>query len=278
MDENDILELCDQGYKKGVRTFVLMSGDDIFYTEDKISNIIELIKKKYKDCAIELSLGERSSKAYKRWFEAGAKRYTLWHETADDCHFKKIHPQEMSLLRRKQSLWELKEIGYEVGSGFMVGTPYQMLDNVVEDILFLQMLNPQIIRVVPFVPTAHTRFEHERSGNGEMTLYIMAILRLMFPRAIIGADATLEQVMSAGRENALNAGVNELLTSLTSEQIKGYYYTYYKEGRRKEKNDLEMLYDVINESGNIYVKDIGSYKKPPTVEKLYEKVHHIMRP
>lgn len=278
MDESDIISFCDKAYEKGVRTFILTSGDDIYYTEDKIAHIIDQIKQKYKDCAVELSLGERNSKVYRRWFEAGAERYILWHETADETHFKRLHPPEMSLLRRKQSLWELKEIGYEVGSGLMVGTPYQMLNNVVEDLLFLQMLEPQIIRVVPFIPTAHTKFEHERSGNGEMTLYILAILRLMFPRALIGAENTLDQVMPDGRKMSINAGANEILASITTEEIKGYYYPYYKNGRKKDKYNLDMIDKIIKESGNKRMETIGSYKKPPTVEKLYEQVHHIMRP
>lgn len=278
MDESDIISFCDKAYEKGVRTFVLTSGDDIYFTEDKIAHIIEQIKKKYNDCVVELSLGERNSKVYRRWFEAGAERYTLWHETADEVHFKRLHPLEMSLLRRKQSLWELKEIGYEVGSGFMVGVPYQMVDNVVEDILFLKTLDPQIIRVVPFIPTPHTKFEHERSGNGDMTLYITAILRLMFPRALIGAEATLDRVMPDGRKSALDAGVNEVLTSITNEQIKEYYYPYYKTGRRKEKNDLDMLDGIIKESGNKRMETGGSYRKPPAVENLYGQIHHIMRP
>ena len=278
MDEDDVLEFCSKGYERGIRTFVLVSGDDYIYTEDKITHMIETIKKRYNDCAIELSLGERNVDVYKHWFDAGADRYTLYHETADESHFKKIHPSDMSLLRRKQSLWELKETGYQVGSGFMVGAPYQMLDNVVEDLFFLKMLEPQMIRTASFVPAPHTKFEHERSGNGDMTLYILAILRLMFPRALISADTTLDNVLSDGRKKALNAGVNELFTSLTTEQVKEYYYTYSKSSRRRERDDIAILENNVKECG--YTLDIGrgDCKRPPTVEKLYEKVHRIMRP
>lgn len=145
---------------------MLVGGDDYNFTESRVADMVAMLREKFSDCSVGLALGQRSESTYRTWFEAGASRYELSHETASDSHFKKIHPPEMSLLTRKQSLWELKMIGYQVGSGFMVGTPYQMVADVVEDLLFLKKLDPQIVHIVPFMPTAYTRFEHERSGNG----------------------------------------------------------------------------------------------------------------
>lgn len=280
LDENDILEYCTAGYKKGIRTFVLIGGDDYYFTENKIVAIISMIKNRFPDCAIQLCLGERPVSSYKKWFEAGAIRYLLWHETANDSHFKKIHPADMSLLKRKQALWQLKEIGYQVGSGFMVGTPYQTVADVVEDLVFIRTLEPQIVHISPFLPTAHTRFEHERSGNGDMTLYLMGIIRLMLPRVLLTADPTLENVMTDARKKSFAAGVNEVFASLAPDEVKNYFNVYNK--RHTIKNcsgdDVARMCQKIEESGNIVAVEAGNYIYPPKEEKLYGQIHHIMRP
>ncbi len=280
LDENDIIQYCVNGYEKGIRTFVLTGGDDYYFTENRVASIISMIKTNFPDCAVQLCLGERPVSSYKKWFAAGATRYLLWHETANDNHFKKIHPADMSLLKRKQALWQLKEIGYQVGSGFMVGTPYQTVADVVEDLAFIKTLDPQIVHITPFLPTTHTKFEHERSGNGDMILYLMGIVRLMLPRVLLTADPTLENVMADARKKSFAAGVNEVFASLASDEVKNYFNVYNK--RHNFKNcsgdDVARMQQKITESGNIAAVEVGNYIYPPKEEKLYGQIHRIMRP
>lgn len=263
LDENDVILCCLAGYERGVRTFVILGGDDYYFTEKKIADIVRMIKAEFKDCSVVLSLGERSADTYRAWHYAGAERYLLQHETAGDVHYKKIHPADMSLLRRKQSLWELKEIGYQVGTGFMVGMPFQMVADVVTDLQFLKQLNPEMVHIVPFIPTAHTRFEKERSGNGDMTLYLMAIVRLMLPRVLLTADPALENVMINGRQKSFAAGVNEVYASLTTDDIKSYYNVYNKNInlRNTAGDDVMRVKEKIIESGFIPKEEVGDYRK-----------------
>ena len=239
-----------------------------------------MLKDKFSDCQIGLSLGQRSEKTYRKWFEAGAVRYELSHETAAENHFKKLHPPEMSLLTRKQSLWELKSIGYQVGTGFMVGSPYQMVADVVEDLLFLEQLDPQIVHIVPFMPTIHTRFEYERSGNGDMTLYLMAIARLMLPRAMITADTILDDVMQDGRKKSLEAGAGEINVELCTDDIKEYYNVYNKKIHLKNftGDDVERIKKKVVDSGFEIGQDKGDYIPVPEEELLYGRIHRLMRP
>lgn len=262
LDENDVLLCCRAGYERGVRTFVILGGDDLHFTEKRIAGLLRMVKAEYKDCSVVLSLGERSVSTYREWHAAGASRYLLQHETAGDIHFKKIHPADMSLLRRKQSLWELKEIGYQVGTGFMIGMPFQMVADVVTDLQFLKQLSPEMVHIVPFIPTAHTRFEKERSGNGDMTLYLMAIVRLMLPGVLLTADPALENVMVNGRQKSFSAGVNEVYASLTTDDIKEYFNVYNKKInlRNTSGDDVIRMKDKIIESGFIPKEDIGDYR------------------
>lgn len=280
LDENDIMKYCLDGYDKGIRTFVLTSGDDYYFTENKVASIISMIKSSFPECSVQLCLGERPASSYKKWFEAGATRYLLWHETANDSHFKKIHPADMSLLKRKQALWQLKETGYQVGSGFMVGTPYQTVADVVEDLAFIKILDPQIVHISPFLPTSHTRFEQERSGNGDMTLYLMGIVRLMLPRVLLTADPALENVMPDARRKSFAAGVNEVFASLAPDEVKNYFNVYNK--RHNIKNcsgdDVARMQKKIEESGNTVAVGTGDYIYAPKEENIYGQVYRIMRP
>lgn len=280
LDEKDLLGFCEAGYDRGVRSFMLVGGDDYNFTEAKVADFITMLKDKFSDCQIGLSLGQRSEKTYRKWFEAGAVRYELSHETAAENHFKKLHPPEMSLLTRKQSLWELKSIGYQVGTGFMVGSPYQMVADVVEDLLFLKQLDPQIVHIVPFMPTIHTRFEHERSGNGDMTLYLMAIARLMLPRAMITADTILDDVMQDGRKKSLEAGAGEINVELCTDDIKEYYNVYNKKIHLKNftGDDVERIKKKVVDSGFEIGQDKGDYIPVPEEELLYGRIHRLMRP
>ena len=177
----EILDCCKEGYELGFRTFVLQGGEDPSYTDDGICRLVSRIKTAYPDCAITLSIGERSRKSYERYFTAGADRYLLREETANETHYKSLHPQEMKLSDRKRCLYDLKDIGYQVGAGFMVGSPGQTKEHLLEELSFLWELKPDMIGIGPFIPHQDTPFREKTAGSVTLTLRLLAILRIMFP-------------------------------------------------------------------------------------------------
>ena len=187
LTEEQIMECCQMGYELGFRTFVLQGGEDPYFTDDRICEIIRNIKNRYEDCAITLSIGEKSRASYERYFEAGADRYLLRHETANECHYRKLHPAELSLENRKRCLWNLKEIGYQVGAGFMVGSPGQTMETLYEDIRFIKELQPHMVGIGPFIPQHSTPFKGEKAGTLEETLKLLSIIRLIHPKVLLPA-------------------------------------------------------------------------------------------
>lgn len=175
LTKEEILECCQVGYDLGFRTFVLQGGEDEYFTDEKIIDIVDSIKTRYPDCALTLSIGEKSYKSYKAYFDAGADRYLLRHETANPDHYRKLHPKAQSLENRKHCLYNLKIIGYQVGCGFMVGSPYQTTDCLVEDLIFIKELEPHMIGIGPFIPHKDTPFAHKEGGSLELTLFLLAI-------------------------------------------------------------------------------------------------------
>lgn len=226
LSENDILSCCDNGYELGFRTFVLQGGEDAYYTDDIMCQIIKKIKDKYPDCAVTLSLGERSLESYKKMFSAGADRYLLRHETADFEHYGRLHPDGMSAENRQRCLFELKRIGYQTGSGFMVGSPYQTDENLVEDLRFLQKLQPEMIGIGPYITHKDTPFSEFPSGTLKKTLRLVALLRLMFPMALIPAATALGTIAPNGRELGLCAGANVVMPNLSPVRTRKFYDLY----------------------------------------------------
>jgi len=226
LSKDEILECADEGYELGFRTFVLQGGEDAFFDDETMCDIVRKIKERHSDCAITLSLGERSFESYKKLFDAGAERYLLRHETASKEHYLKLHPKELSLSNRKQCLFDLKEIGYQVGSGFMVGSPYQTTENLIEDIRFLQELKPDMIGIGPFISHKNTPFLNEKSGTLEMTLRMIAVLRLVFPYALIPATTALGTINPKGRELGLLAGANVVMPNLSPVSVRKKYELY----------------------------------------------------
>jgi len=220
------LECCETGYKLGFRTFVLQGGEDDYYKDDVLCAIISEIKTRYPDCAVTLSIGEKPYKSYKAYFDAGADRYLLRHETADEEHYKKLHPKRMSLQNRKECLRNLKEIGFQVGSGFMVGSPFQETRHLIEDIRFLQELKPEMIGIGPFLTHSDTPFKNQKSGSLELTLRLIAVLRLMFPNALIPATTALGTISPDGRELGLKAGANVVMPNLSPVRVRKQYSLY----------------------------------------------------
>lgn len=226
LSEEEILSCCESGYALGFRTFVLQGGEDGYYTDDLLEDLLHKIKAAYPDCAITLSLGERSRESYERLYAAGADRYLLRHETANEAHYGKLHPAEMSLKNRKQCLYTLKEIGYQVGCGIMVGSPYQTIDNLVEDLSFMKALNPHMVGIGPFIPQKDTPFGEMEQGSLEMTLFLLAIIRLMLPKVLLPATTALGTIHSRGRELGILAGGNVVMPNLSPVKVRKKYALY----------------------------------------------------
>ena len=263
LSHDEILECCREGYELGFRTFVLQGGEDPYYTDEILCNIIGDIRSEFQDCAITLSFGERPKESYMAYFEAGANRYLLRHETADEAHYGKIHPDDMTLLKRKECLFALKEIGYQVGSGFMVGSPYQTVDNLLKDIRFLQELKPDMIGIGPFIRHKETPFSEFENGTLELTLRLLAILRLIFPYALIPATTALGTIAPDGRELGLKAGANVVMPNLSPVRFRKKYSLYENKICTDEESAelVDLLKERVKNAGYRVVTDIGNVKR-----------------
>ena len=226
LSEEEILSCCENGYGLGFRTFVLQGGEDPFYTDDRLVHIIRQIKENYPDCALTLSIGEKSKESYRRFREAGADRYLLRHETANEEHYRKLHPEEMSLANRKECLYTLKELGYQVGAGFMVGAPGQTFECLAEDLIFLHDLQPEMIGIGPFLPHHETPFAHEEKGSYDLTIYLLSVLRVMFPNVLLPATTALGTIKATGREQGMLAGCNVVMPNLSPVANRKQYELY----------------------------------------------------
>ncbi len=226
LNMDDILKCCATGYKIGYRTFVLQGGEDPWYTPDRIEALVRKIKENYPDCAVTLSVGEHPKEVYKAWFDAGADRYLLRHETADDEHYSFLHPGEQSLQNRKKCLHDLKDIGYQVGCGFMVGSPGQTTAHIVKDLLFIREFEPDMVGIGPFIPHHATPFKDEPQGSLELTLYLLAIVRLMLPNVLLPATTALGSIHPQGREKGILAGANVCMPNLSPENVRKNYSLY----------------------------------------------------
>ena len=226
LNEDEILSCCKEGYDLGFRTFVLQSGEDGFYTDNKLVSIIKRIKENFPDCALTLSIGEKTLEQYKAYFDAGADRYLLRHETADNKHYSKLHPPNLSAENRKQCLWNLKEIGYQVGTGFMVGSPFQTPHNLAEDMLFLKELQPHMVGIGPFISHKDTPFAHMSSGTLEQTLFMIGLIRLTLPNALIPSTTALGTIHPMGREKGVLAGANVVMPNLSPISVRKKYMLY----------------------------------------------------
>lgn len=226
LTEEQILQSCEAGSRMGYRTFVLQGGEDPYFTDERICSLVSKIKEAHPDCAVTLSIGEKSRESYQKYFDAGADRYLLRHETADEEHYAKLHPKEMSLENRMRCLFDLKEIGYQAGAGFMVGAPYQTTETIIKDLRFLQKLDPDMIGIGPFIHHTDTPFRDYENGTLEMTLRLLAILRLMFPDALIPATTALGTIDPQGREKGFKAGANVVMPNVTPTDVRENYLLY----------------------------------------------------
>ncbi len=226
LDRDTILACCEKGYAGGVRTFVLQGGEDPGMTPDWVAETVAAIKRRWPDCAVTLSLGEFDRAIYQLWFDAGADRYLLRHETADAAHYGKLHPPELTLAHRLDCLHTLKDIGYQVGAGFMVGSPGQTADTLAEDFCFLQTFQPHMVGLGPFIPQKDTPFAQEPAGTLEDTLILLALVRLTLPKVLLPATTALGTIHPKGRELGILAGANVVMPNLSPPSTRDKYTLY----------------------------------------------------
>ena len=226
LSPEEILDCCRAGDRLGFKTFVLQGGEDPWFTAERVAQIVSAIRREFPEHAITLSIGERPAEDYELFFRSGANRYLLRHETAREEHYAKLHPPSMSLENRKGCLWNLKKTGYQVGAGFMVGSPFQTPECLLADIRFLEELQPQMAGIGPFIPQKDTPFKDMAQGSLELCLKMVALARLVLPKALIPATTAMGTIAPNGRELAMNAGANVVMPNLTPVAVRKFYALY----------------------------------------------------
>lgn len=259
LSEEEILSCCERGYVLGFRTFVLQGGEDAFFTTKRVAGMVRKIKERYPDCAVTLSLGERKKEDYEAWYQAGADRYLLRHETASKEHYEKIHPPALSYEHRIQCLWDLKQIGYQTGCGFMVGSPYQSTEALIADMRFLREFQPQMVGIGPFIPHHDTPFRDYVQGSLTQTLTMAALTRLLLPKTLLPATTALGTIHPEGRELGLKAGANVVMPNLSPAGVREQYSLYDNKLCTKEEaaEGLEDLKRRVAAAGYQVVVDRG---------------------
>ena len=262
LTKEQILSCCESGYALGFRTFVLQGGEDGWYTDERMTDIVRAMRQAYPDCAITLSLGERGRESFKRLYDAGANRYLLRHETADEAHYARLHPVSMTLTQRLQCLRDLKEIGFQTGAGFMVGSPYQTTECIVRDFRFLQELKPQMVGLGPFIPHHATPLKDFPAGSTERTLLCLSIVRLLLPNVLLPATTALATIDGDGRIKGMNAGCNVVMPNLSPLEDRSKYLLYDNKASSGDEaaESLRALREHLAAAGYEVVIDRGDYK------------------
>ncbi len=261
LTEAEILSCCDEGYSLGFRTFVMQGGEDPYFNDDVMCSVIKKIADNYPDCAITLSLGERSKESYKRLFDSGANRYLLRHETADSEHYSKLHPKEMSLYERIECLNALKEIGFQAGCGFMVGSPFQTEKEIALDLKFTEEFKPQMCGVGPFIPHRATPFHSYPKGSAELTCYLLSIIRLINPSVLLPSTTALATAEENGHEMGLKSGANVIMSNLSPESVRKKYELYNgkKSFGDESAQAVRKLSENVKKAGFYIVTARGDY-------------------
>ena len=226
LTKEQILQCCRTGHELGFRTFVMQGGEDAWMTDERVCDIVRAVKREFPDCAVTLSLGERGRESFARLKDAGADRYLLRHETADAAHYARLHPSEMRFEHRMQCLRDLRELGFQTGCGFMVGSPGQTLETLKKDLQFIAEFRPEMVGIGPFIPASGTPFEHEPAGSVELTLRLLAIIRVMHPHVLLPATSALGTLHPQGRERAIRAGANVVMPNLSPQDTRALYSIY----------------------------------------------------
>lgn len=263
LDKEQILACCQAGYDNGFRTFVLQGGEDGWFSDERMVDIVSAIRKSYSDCAITLSLGERSRESYEKLFAAGADRYLLRHETADAAHYRILHPEEMSWENRIRCLKDLKEIGYQTGCGIMVGTPGQTPETLTKDMLFMEDFQPEMIGVGPFLPHQDTPFKGKEKGSISLTLFILALCRIMLPQVLLPSTTALGTANSDGRKQGVLHGCNVIMPNLSPEDVRKNYMLYDNKAGTNltAKEGICIVRQEMEEIGYEMVVARGDFRK-----------------
>ena len=261
LEDEEILSCCENGYQLGFRTFVLQSGEDPGFSDKRLERLVRRIRALYPDCAITLSVGEKSRETYQRFFDAGANRYLLRHETANPQHYSKLHPPELHPKNRIRCLKDLKEIGFQTGCGSMIGSPYQTFENLAEDLLFMKEFRPHMIGTGPFIPHKDTPFCDKAAGSAELTLFFLSILRIMHPNVLLPATTALGTLRGNGRQLGILSGANVVMPNLSPLQVREKYLLYdNKIGTGEEAaENIQLLRKSIAEIGYELVLERGDY-------------------
>ena len=261
LNKKEILECCKIGYDIGFRTFVLQGGEDNFFNIERMSNIVRAIKKEFPDCALTLSIGEKEEEYYKELKNNGANRFLLRHETSENEHYSKLHPKYMSLDNRKECLRILKRLGFQTGTGIMVGSPFQKLENIASDLIFMQEIKPEMIGIGPFLPHKDTPFANEKIGEMGLTLILISILRLIFPLSLIPATTALGTIKEGGRELGILHGANVVMPNLSPMNVRKKYLLYNNKisTGTESAEGVELLKKSIDKIGYILTGARGDY-------------------
>lgn len=263
LSKEDILECAKNGYALGFRTFVLQGGEDMYFTDDILCDIIKNIKMLYPDTAVTLSLGERNKESYQKLFDAGADRYLLRHETADCEHYSKLHPKKLTLNSRLKCLKDLKEIGFQTGMGFMVGSPYQTPKALAKDLKLIETFSPDMCGIGPFIPHRDTPFKLESSGSVELTLFLLSAIRLIKPNILLPATTALGTLESDGRERGILSGANVIMPNLSPKNVRNKYELYNNKlnSGAESAEEINLLKEKINQIGYKIVTHKGDIIK-----------------
>ncbi len=262
LSQDEILDCCREGYALGFRTFVLQGGEDPFFDRERMTALIRTIKEAHPDCALTLSVGEHSRETYQQWFDAGADRYLLRHEAANAGLYRSLHPEVLSLKNRMRCLFDLKDIGYQTGCGFMVGAPGQTSEMLLEDLRFIEAFRPQMVGIGPFIPQADSVFHDRAAGSAELTLRLLAILRLMHPTVLLPATTALGTVLGDGRQQGMRFGCNVVMPNLSPAAVREKYALYDNKlsTGAEAAESLALLKNSMEEIGYHVVTDRGDWK------------------
>ncbi len=262
LSKEEILDCCEAGYDLGFRTFVLQGGEDPYFTDERMVDIVSAIRQTYDDCAITLSLGEKPYDSYQKLFDAGANRYLLRHETHNASHYSLLHPPSLRAKDRQRCLSYLKDIGYQVGTGFMVGSPFQTTEHLAEDMIFIRELNPQMVGIGPFIPHKDTPFAEYSAGTFGLTCYLLGLLRLMIPTLLLPSTTALGTIHPEGREYGILAGANVVMPNLSPLDVRKKYLLYNDKICTGDEaaEAVESLTKKMNNIGYQIVKARGDSK------------------
>lgn len=261
LTEEQILACAREGYELGFRTFVMQGGEDGYFSDEVLCRIVRQLKTRFPECAVTLSMGERSRESYEALRLAGADRYLLRHETADKAHYESLHPAAMSFDQRMRCLQDLHDLGYQTGCGFMVGSPGQTAAHLAKDLKFIEIFQPEMCGIGPFIPHKDTPFRDAPPGTLELTTYLLSIVRLIRPNILLPATTALGTIDPMGREKGILAGANVVMPNLSPADAREKYMLYDNKLRSgaeaaQNLNDLRQRmaaigYEVVTDRGDI---------------------------